>query len=37
LACVALFCLIHTFSDLGLGALAPALKRVSRGDVPSAS
>ena len=24
LACVALFCLVHTFSDLGLGALAPA-------------
>jgi hypothetical protein len=24
LACAALFCLVHTFSDLGLGALAPA-------------
>ena len=23
LACTALFCLVHTFSDLGLGALAP--------------
>ena len=24
LACTALFCLVHTFSDLGLAALAPA-------------
>jgi hypothetical protein len=24
LACVALFCLVHTLGDLGLGALAPA-------------
>jgi hypothetical protein len=24
LACAALFCLVHTFGDLGLGALAPA-------------
>jgi hypothetical protein len=24
LACAALFCLVHTFSDFGLGALAPA-------------
>lgn len=24
LACAALFCLVHTFGDLGVGALAPA-------------